>query len=71
MINSRLSPLTLALNGQGGSQRFEGAGAGEEEGSSVPDDMVFGLGTAPGLPLFLWGALLLALVLAAANGLGA
>ena len=71
MINSRSSPLALAANGRGVPHGYEGAGAGEEEGSSVPDGRVFGLGAAPGLPLFLGAALLLALVVAAANGLGA
>ena len=71
MMNSRSSPLALAPNGQGGSQGSEGAGAGKEEGSSVPNGRVFGLGAAPGLPLFLGAALLLVLVVAAAKGLGA
>ena len=71
MMNSRSSPLALAANGQGGSQGSEGAGAGKEEGSSVPNGRVFGLGAALGLPLFLGAALLLVLVVAAANGLGA
>ena len=70
MMNSRSSPLALATNGQGGSQGSEGAGAGKEEGSSVPNGRVFGLGAAPGLPLFLGAALLLMFVVAAANGLG-